>query len=271
MRTRVAATLFTGFALAAYGGEPSLELRLGAGDAIGPGSVAEAGPESVSTLDVVLAGGLAEIDLDTVDLEFNGNSIIGFARKSKTPAGIRLVVDRGRIRHAHLALAGENRLLFAARDLDGNRYSGAFVVRVSEGSRGVQLLSGPSPSPAVLEALEPKAQPPEIAITSDPGVSRDPRSWRLVAAVQDESGIQSVVVELNRKQYERIQMRGGFPSRQRGEFRKARSLPGSVTGDSQRLVLDFPVPLWKRETRIELRATNLQGIEASESVTVRRR
>ena len=61
--------------------------------------------------------------------------------------------------------------------------------------------------------------------------------------------------------YERVQMRSGFPSRQRGEFRKARSLPGSVTSDSQRLVLDIPVPLRKRETRVELRATNPEAGE----------
>ena len=270
MRKRAAATLFTGFALAALGAEPSLELRLGAGRAIAPGSVAEAGQDSVSTFDVVLSDALAEIDLDTVDLALNGNPIIGFARKSKTPAGIRLVVDRARIRHPHLALARENRLRFAALDLDGNRYRGEFVVRVSEGVRGVQLLSGPDPHPAVLKGSGPKGLPPVIAITSNPGVSRDQRSWQLVAEVRDRSGIRLVAVELNWKQYERIQMRSGFPSRQRGKFRKAGSLPGSVTGDSQRLVLDIPVPLRKRETRVELRATNLQGLEASESVTIRR-
>ena len=154
MRKRVTATLLTGFALAAYGGEPSLELRLGAGDAIGPGFVAQASPESVLTLDVVLSDALAEIDLDTVDLDLNGNPIIGFARKSKTPAGIRLVLDRGRIRHPHLAMAGENRLRFAARDLDGNRYRGEFVVRVSQGVGGVQLPSGPGSAPGRAGSVE---------------------------------------------------------------------------------------------------------------------
>ena len=156
--------------------------------------------------------------------EAAANLLRHFARKSTTPAGIRLVVDRARIRHLHLAMAGENRLRFAARDLAGNRYRGEFVVRVSESIRGVQLLSGPDPPPAVLEASEAKALPPEIAITSDPAVSRDQRSWRLLAEVRDKSGIQSVAVELNWKLDERAQMRGGFPSRKRGEFRKARRL-----------------------------------------------
>ena len=269
MRTRVAASLCAGVALAACGGEPSLELRLAAGDAIAPGSVAAAGTASVVTLDIVLSGGLAEIALDTVELNLDENPIIGFARTGRTLTGIRLVVDRSGNRHPHLAMAGESRLRFAARGLDGNRYRGEFVVRVAEGSRGVQLLSGPDPSSAVLEASEPKALTLEIAITSDPGVSRDRRSWRLVAEVRDGSGIRAVAVELNWKLYERVLMHSGFPSRQRGEFRKAPSLPGSVTGESRHLVLDIPVPLRKRETRVELRATNLLGLEASESVTIR--
>ena len=97
----------------------------------------------------------------------------------------------------------------------------------------------------MLEASEPKALPPAIAI-------------------------RAVAVELNWKLCERVRMRSGFPSRQRGEFRQAPSLPGSVTGDSWRLVLDIPVPLRNRETRVELGATNRQGLEASESVTIRR-
>ena len=77
-------------------------------------------------------------------------------------------------------------------------------------------------------------------------------------------------MELNWKEFERVQMRNGFPSRQRGEFRKAGSLPGSVNGDSRRLVLNIPVPLRERETEVGLRATNSHGLEASDSVTIRR-
>ena len=270
MRKHVAVVLAACCGLAALGAEPLIELRLGAGRTVASGALVEAGQESVSTLDLVLSDALAEVNVDTVELTLNGYSIVGFARKSKTPSGIRLVVERGSTRHSHLAMAGENHLRFSAEDVDGNRYRGEFVVRVSEDVRGVQLLSGPDPPPAALEASEPKASPPVIAFTTDSDVSRDQRTWRLFAEVQDESGIRSVVVELNWKEFERIQMRNGFPSRQRGEFRKARRLPGSVTGDSRRLVLDIPVPLRKRETQVGLRATNSHGLEASKIVTIRR-
>ena len=184
MRKYVAAALAVSYSSLAFGAEPSLELCLGAERAVVPGTQVVASQESVSTLDIILSDALAEIDLDTVELELNGYPIVGFARKSKIPRGIRLVVDRARTRHSHLAMTGKNELRFSAADIDGNRYRGVFLVRVSKDIRGVQLLSGSEPHPAVLQASEPKVVPPVIAIKSDSDVSRDQRIWRLLAEVR---------------------------------------------------------------------------------------
>ena len=270
MRIRAVAVALAGCTLAVFGAEPSLVLRLDGGPAIPVGAAARAGLDDASTFDLVLSGAPARIDLDTVVLTLNGHSIVGFARKGNTDAGIRIFIDRAGIRHPHLALSDENRLRFSARDEDGNRYNGEFVVHVSEGVRGVTEISVPGQPPSIVEGPDTPAQPPVIAFTSDPTVPRGDRSWRLLAEVRATTGIRAVSLDLNWKQFERIELLGGLPTRRRGRFHKPGRLPGTVTGHGRHLVLDIPVPLGKRETRVELRATTIAGVEASAHVTVRR-
>ena len=232
------------------------------------GALIETDQESVPTLDLMLVDARAEVDLDTVSLMLNGNQIIGFARRGKTPTGLRLVVDRESVRHPHLALAEDNHLQFAAADMEGNRYRGEFDLRISDDVAGIRLVAaGVLSQPVLQEVAKPNASAPTIKLLADPEVVPDGNSWQLVAEVQDDSGIQAVVVLVNWKEYERVQLRNGFPSRQRQGRRKA-GLPGSVTGDSHRLMLDIPVPLGKRLNSITLRATNSHGIEESTVVSI---
>ncbi len=145
------------------------------------GALIETDQESVPTLDLMLVDARAEVDLDTVSLMLNGNQIIGFARRGKTPTGLRLVVDRESVRHPHLALAEDNHLQFAAADMEGNRYRGEFDLRISDDVAGIRLVAaGVLSQPVLQEVAKPNASAPTIKLLADPEVVPDGNSWQLV-------------------------------------------------------------------------------------------
>lgn len=99
--------------------ERPLEPGLGDVRAIAAVAMAKVGQESDSTLEVVLSMRARGNSLRTDDLNLNGNLINGFIGTINISVRSFLIVDRGRTRHPHLALAGEKPIQFAARDLDG--------------------------------------------------------------------------------------------------------------------------------------------------------
>ena len=250
---------------------PSLELRVGSGPAFSSGVTIGVAPDSAPVFDLRLTDARADIDPESVAVSLNGTSITGFASFNRMPRGARLIVDRRTQNHPDLALRSENRLTFGCDDALGNSYRGEFVLRVSNAESDSRLLLPPGPdTPGVLVENSNRGGAPSVAL-SVPEAHRGPRTARVIAEIRDMQGIRSVVLELNWKEFERIVMQNGFPSRRRGGFRSSRALTGSVEGDTKHLRLDIPIPLQGRETNVGIRAENVQGAVTSEVAQVRRR
>ena len=252
---------------------PSLRLTIGGGDAFQAGTEIGVGEGSTGTLDVLLDGVLDSIDFDSISFTLNGTEILGFTRLGKTPTGLRLFVDRNAVRHRYLTLnADDNALRFQARDASGNRYAGEWVIRVREAMSGSKLLSAQNEAAEILERQISYA--PEVRIIGSPEIlaanPSKPKKFeaRVQAEITDVQGISNVIVFVNGKQWEQVQIRNGFPIRKRGSFRRSGTLPGSVTGNGERLVIDIPVPLPKQATIVRIRAENVKGLDDSEARTV---
>ena len=249
---------------------PSLELRLGSGPAFSSGVTIGVGPEAAPVFDLRLMDARADIDPESVAVTLNRTSIKGFASFNRMPCGARLIVDRRTQNHPDFALGAENRLTFGCDDALGNSYRGEFVLRVSKAESDSRLLLPPGPdTPGVLVDNSDRGGAPSVGLSVSEG-RRGPRTARVVAEIRDMQGIRSVVLELNWKEFERIVMQNGFPSRRRGGFRSSRALTGSVQGDSKHLRLDIPIPLQGRETYVGIRAEDVKGAVTSEIVQVRR-
>ena len=254
--------------------EPSVTVKL-APDAVFPsGSVIAVGTGSVETLDMVVSGIVAEINPDSVSVRLNGNEIVGFARLSRMSSGFRAFMDLSTADHPHFVLAvSENDLEFVANDREGHAYRGSWTINVGPGPETPVLSGTQLDPPPIVEYMT--VSKPEIRFSSDPPVHAIKRSRRLTEAVVDfevidTGGIRSVFIHLNGKELEDIQLRNGIPSRRRGKFRRSPELPGSVKGGSHALQVRVPVPLRKAVNHVRIAASNVDGVEVTESFIINR-
>lgn len=249
---------------------PSLELRVGSGPTLSSGVSAGVGPDGAPICDLRLMNARADIDPESVTVSLNGTSITGFGSCNMMPGGARLRIDCRTQDHPDLALRSENRLTFSCEDTLWNSYRGKFVLRVSNSKGESRLLAPPSPdTPDVLVAKSNHGGVPSVSL-SVPTAHRGPRTARVVAEVRDMLGIRSVVLELNWKEFERIVMQNGFPSRRRGRFRFSRAMTGGVEGHNEHLRLEIPIPLARGGTNVGIRGENIVEAVTSEIVQVRR-
>lgn len=253
--------------------EPSVTVKLTPEAVFASGSVIDAGTGSVDTLDIVVTGVLAKMNPETVSVRLNENEIVGLARLSRMSSGFRAYMDLKGVRHPQLALAQfENDLQFTGKDEDGNAYRGSWTINTGPGL-GTPVLSGTQlDAPPIVEY---RVSTPEIRFSSDPPVHAIKRSKRLTEAVvdfqvMDAGGIRSVFIYLNGKQLEDIQLRNGLPSRARGQFRRSTEPPGTVTGGSHALQIRVPVPLRKAVNFVRISASNVDGVEVTESFIINR-
>ena len=250
--------------------DPVVEFRVGPSGAFLPGSTIGVGPDAAGIVDLRLIGARAAVDLESIDISLNGTSIAGFARLSRMPRGVRVVVDRQNQNHPDLGLRARNLLAFACEDLLRNSYRAHFDLRVSPAETGARLLASPSTdTPRAPVERQSHAEAPKVSLRV-PEVGRGQRTARIYAEIRDLKGIREVILEVNWKEFERIVMQNGLPSRRRGKFRSSRALPGSARGDSEYLLLEIPIPMQRRETRVSIRAENSAGAVASEVVHVRK-
>ena len=253
--------------------EPSVTVKLTPEAVFASGSVIDAGTSSVETLDIVVTGILAKMNPKTVSVRLNENEIVGLARLSRMSSGFRAYMDLKGVNHPQLALAQfQNDLQFTGKDEDGNAYRGSWTINTGPGL-GTPVLSGTQlDAPPIVEY---RVSTPEIRFSSDPPVHAIKRSQRLTEAVvdfqvMDAGGIRSVFIYLNGKQLEDIQLRNGLPSRARGQFRRSTELPGTVTGGSHALQIRVPVPLRKAVNLVRISASNVDGVEVTESFIINR-
>ena len=240
----------------------------------GAGAAIEADPFSVETFEILLANSLAGVDSDSVSVALNGMEIVGFARLSRMPGGIRVIVDRMKQNHPFLKLSRlKNRLEFKAEDNQGNIYRGTWTIRANSDAFP-PTLSAEQPAPAAVLARNSEV-PPEIRIVTEPRVSRvsgsrRKREARLHVRISDEIGLKTVFIYVNGKEVETIQLRNGLPSRRRGQFRRSVTLPGSVEGGSNQLDVKVPVPLPERVNFVRIVARNVDLLESVRSLTIAR-
>ena len=253
--------------------EPSVTVKLTPEAVFASGSVIDAGTGSVETLDIVVTGILAKMSPETVSVRLNENEIVGLARLSRMSSGFRAYMDLKGVRHPQLALAQfENDLQFTGKDEDGNAYRGSWTINTGPGL-GTPVLSGTQlDAPPIVEY---RVSTPEIRFSSDPPVHSIKRSKRLTEAVvdfqvMDAGGIRSVFIYLNGTQLEDIQLRNGLLSRARGQFRRSTEPLGTVMGGSHALQIRVPVPLRKAVNLVRISASNVDGVEVTESFIINR-
>ena len=254
--------------------EPSVTVKLAPDAVFASGSVIAVGTGSVETLEVVVSDLVAEMDPNSVSVRLNGNEIVGFARLSRMSSGFRAFMDLNSADHPHFVLAvSENDLEFAASDREGHAYRGSWTIHVGPGPETPVLSGTQLDPPPIVEHMT--VSKPEIRFSSDPPVHAIKRSRRLTEAVVDfevidAEGIQAVFIRLNGKELEDIQLRNGIPSRRRGKFKRSAELPGMVTGGSQALQVRVPVPLRKAVNLVRIAASNVDGVEVTESFIINR-
>lgn len=272
-RTLVAVSALLPLGLA-FGGEPVISVALSQNSVFATGSVIDVGTDAVATFDIVVSSSVADIRPDSVSLLLNGNEILGFARLSRMADGFRASVNYAAADHPHLALAGsENVLEFRAIDEEGHTYRGSWTINAHLGAMSAVLAGRRAETPPVIEFKA--VVRPQIRFSSSPRVQEFTR-WKRKARAQlhfevvDARGIRSVLIFVNGRELEAIQMRNRFPVRRRGKFRRFARLPGTVTGGSHALQIRVPVPLLKSATLVRISATNVDGFEATESVSISR-
>ena len=260
--------------LIAAGSEPSITIRLAPGAAFPAGAAIDTAPGAVETYDVILSDALAPILPDSAKLRLNGIEIVGYARLSRMTRGFRVLVETKATSHPHLALSRpENDLRFETEDEGGNVYRANWSLRMNSIEGGVALASDqPEPVPVVERK---RVDGPAIRILGTPVAVRAAGSKGkfeapVRAEVRDSEGISEVVLYVNGKEVDKIQMLSGFPSRRRGKFRKSATLPGTVSGGSRELVIDIPVPLPNRRNVVRVAVTNLAGDTEYETLNISR-
>ncbi len=240
------------------------------GDAKFENFSAVAVPAADVRLEVVLQEARSDIDLATVRLGLNGQSVLGFVALNPLPRGLRAILDLSRVSHPTFRLQPErdNALSFEALDALRNRYVGEFWVRVDRALAQPELRAQPR------EATRATVEPPRVFTA--PRIRRIAPDQSTVttqvisyeAEISDDYGLRQVVLEVNGKEAERIVFEFGTPVRKRGGFRTARRLPGAVTGDGRRVSISIPVELKKPINVLAVRAENINGMFSSDSYTV---
>src|SRR5262249_38486790 len=139
---------------------------------------------------------------------------------------------------------GENILTLEATDSSKVAYHARFYITLDEHATGpalTRLSRGNTPQVAAPAVKEP----PTIKFTSTWPARTSDTSVLLTAEVSDADGLIRIVIEVNGKDVEEIQLQNERPLRKREGFIARGALPGDVTGDSRRIVLSIPVALGK--------------------------
>lgn len=258
----------------AFGSEPAISVVLSPNAVFASGSVIDVGMDAVETFDFVVSGSVAAIRPDSVSVRLNGNEIVGFARLSPTASGLRISMNRTSLDHPYVALAqAANDLQLAARDTDGNVYRGRWAINATAGAEAA-IRAGIQATPPPAIELRTVAKP-EIRFPGGPPSQRDGSKHEAQAVVHfevtDARGVRAVFIYVNGREIEAIQMRNGFPSRRRGNFRRSGELPGTVAGGSRALEVEVPVPLPKATNTVTISVRNMDGYEQSETISITRR
>jgi hypothetical protein len=221
-------------------------------------------------LEVILSNAASSITVHSVRMMLNNQPMAVFLATMPMTDGLRTVLDLQRASHPSYRLRpeGENSLTFEAVDQTGNRYFGQFFLRVAPGLSKPEL--APAQPTVLQKAFEPPPshQPPQIQWlpTDQPQVGG--RTVWFKAEITDDYGLRAVILEVNGKELESIVLENGSPTRKRGGFRTARSLPGTVQGNGMRLTIEIPVELKKAVNVLAIRAENLRGLYGASSRTL---
>ncbi len=223
-------------------------------------------------LELVLRAARGELQLSSVRIRLNGESVTAFATINPMPRGIRVILDLSRMVNPAFQLRPEveNSLLFEALDDSRNKYVGNFFLTVKSGLiRPERVQSAHATERSTVQAL-PAFRPPEIKWNSVPPGQTAEATLLLEAEVLDEHGLRRVVIELNQKDVEIVLLENSVPIRKRGTFRTNKALPGTVEGTGRHLLIRVPLELKKKVNVLAIRAENLKGLYASTSHTITR-
>jgi hypothetical protein len=253
--------------------EPVLTLRVPAFPATQfPNGSSIVLPESgYGNVEVWLEDALAEIQVSTIRVRLNEVPMATFITTNRLPRGVRVIVRLGASVNPDFSFRSgrENVLSFAATDTSSVEYQAQYYITLAAETASPHLAARAPARPPVREvAAPPQAFPPTVRMTKEWPAKTADRVMLLEAEVSDREGLRRIVVELNGRAIEEVVLENELPVRkQRGFIAKSR-LPGSVTGDGQKVAIAIPVTLDKRLNTVGLRVENLAGLVGYEDHTI---
>jgi hypothetical protein len=217
-------------------------------------------PTGYPALEIWVEDALAAIQVSTVRIKLNDMPMTPFVAINPLPGGVRAILKLGVTLSPDYTLRkdGENEVTFEATDTAKIAYRGRFYLTVDPAATAPKLAPVRRPSK---EVVAPTVKlPPEIKFTSAWQTRTHDTTALLTADVSDAEGLTRVVIEVNGKDLEEIQIENERPVRKRDGFIARASLPGEVEGDSRHLTISVPIPLPKNIVVVAIRAVNALGL-----------
>lgn len=225
-----------------------------------------------TTLEVVLQGALGEIQASTVRVTLNGMPMTPFVAVNMMPGGTRAIVKLGVSLNPDYTIRrdGESILTFAASDAGATSYRGQFYLTIDPGKtepEAARTTRARAQESGVV--APPQHFPPAIAITSEWPARTMDRTLALQAEVTDAEGLRRIVIEINGRDVEEVQLQNERPVRYQGGRIARGATAGDVTGTGTAVRLNIPVRLAAdRINVIAVRAENVAGLSARADRTV---
>lgn len=247
----------------AAAGEPRIELRLAAfGGASFPNFASVLVPAEHGRMEIWVEDALGEIVVSTVRVKLNDLPMTPFVAINRLPRGVRLLLKEGLTLNPEYRLrsTGENVLSFVAQDETKTAYHGQFYLSIDASASAPKAAPMRTRAPAREVAAPEIKEPPGIAFTSEWPKRTDATTLTLLAEATDAEGISRLVIEVNGKDMDEVVLQNNVPVRKHAGWMSRGKAPGEITGDSQKLLVNIPIPLGKGLTVVAIRAENSMGL-----------
>jgi hypothetical protein len=214
-----------------------------------------------AALEIWVEDALAAIQVSTARIRLNEMPMTPFVAINPLPGGVRVIIKLGVTLSPEYSLRkdSENVLTFEATDTTKVAYHARFYLTIDPAASVPRLAAMRRASTPEVVAPTVKL-PPEVKFTSTWPTRTHDTTAVLVADVSDAEGLTRVVIEVNGKDVEEIQLENERPVRKRDGFIARGSLPGEVVGDSRHLTISVPIQLPKNIIVVAIRAENALGL-----------
>ncbi len=225
-----------------------------------------------TTLEVILQGSLGEIQASTVRVTLNNMPMTPFVGINMMPGGTRAIIKLGVSLNPDYTIRrdGESILTFAASDAGAISYRGQFYLTIDPNKTEPELARTTRARAQESGVVAPPQHlPPVIALKSEWPARTSDRTLALHAEVTDEEGLRRIVIEVNGRDVEEVQLQNERPVRYQGGRIARGATAGEVTGTGTAISLNIPIRLAAdRINVVAVRAENIAGLSTRSDRTV---